>query len=655
MEAPHLPMSTASEQGTSQQSNVIPANTSVAESSANSETSRALSPSEIAIGGNTSSGNTASVVPGGEPELPPMRSLLFHQSEQDLDALRQQQAERAAGMQMRWMQGNAVAAPFFPAFDAPPVHPQAPPSQWLPPPAGPVWPLLNQQQQWGPALQPSGYAAAPRQDDLVEQLLQQELEQQQRLELEVAEQRAWAHYTGATSASQQTLATAAPIFAPAGAQLQQYGGLWLGNDTQLLSRPLPPCVANSFDSITTTRRHSYNDEGGLADSNSNNFYGDGSSYAALDAFADAAISSSAAAAASAAASMSSSSSYAPMDVSTVPGFGWSDSAGNAGGSHEYSSSGSIDEGDGDSAVVWTMRGAQQRQQYQQQQQQQQQQQLPTNRPAVHRVSSSTSSGSSPQQYPGKSLRRSSECLLTTAGAAAAAAAHSQESQSQPTRRRSSNTAGMRRKATAAALSTAAALRRHSAPASDAATATAAAASAAAGDDTTGAPSVRRSSRFLERAVTTVKSEESESKPAAAAPAAAPAASSASTKGKVKSRAVKDDMLLSLSPLTVGSRSSSDATTAAAAAAAVAESSSAAAARVAKESLRYGPVYDMRNARYQRSLHTTRSWLLDEIYDYHTTGVFPVRLKDRPDSSSRRRDFKSAASRYMQCLLHCLLY
>jgi hypothetical protein len=639
-------MSTDTEQ-TSQQS-VADTNTSVAGSSSSSEM-------------------TSSAVPGSEPELPPMHSLLYHASEQDLDMLRLEQAERAAGMQLRWMQGNAVAAPFFPAFDAPPVHPPA--SRWLPPPAGPVWPLLTQQQQWGPALQPTGYAPAPRQEDVVEQLLRQELEQQQHLEIEVAEQRAWAHYTGATSATPQMLATAAPARAPAGAQLQQHGGLWLGNDTQLLSRPLPPCVATSFDSITTTRRHSCNDEGGLADSNSNDFYGGGPSYAALDAFASAATASSAAASAAASITCSNtcSSSYVPMDVSTVPGFGWSDSAGIAGGSYEYSSSGSSDEGDGNNAVVWTMRGAQQPQQ--QYQHYQHQQQPPTSRPAVHRVSSSTSSGSSPQQHPVKSLRKSSECLLTVAGAAAAAAAHSQESQSQsqPTRRRSSNTAGMRRKATAAAASTAAALRRHSAPTSDAATATAAAAaaaaSAAAGDETIGAPIVRRSSRFLERAVPTVKSEESESKPAAApapAPAAA-AATSTSMKAKAKSRAVKDEMLLSLSPLTVGSRSSSDATTAAAAAAAVAaaaaaESSSAAAARVAKESLRYGPVYDMRNARYQRSLHTTRSWLLDEIFEYHTTGVFPVRLKDRPDSSSRRRDFKSAASRYMQCsLLHYLLF
>jgi hypothetical protein len=292
VEAPHLPMSTDTEQTSTSQPSVADTNTSVAESSSSSEKSIVLSASDIRIGGNPSS-----AVPGSEPELPPMHSLLYHASEQDLNMLRQEQAERAAGMQLRWMQGNAVAAPFFPAFDAPPVHPPA--SRWLPPPAGPVWPLLTQQQQWGPALQPTGYAPAPRQEDLVEQLLRQELEQQQRLEIEVAEQRAWAHYTGATSAPQQMLATAAPARAPAGAQLQQHGGLWLGNDTQLLSRPLPPCVATSFDSITTTRRHSCNDEAGLADSNSNDSYGGGPSYAALDAFATAATASSAAASAAA--------------------------------------------------------------------------------------------------------------------------------------------------------------------------------------------------------------------------------------------------------------------------------------------------------------------------------------------------------------------
>eukprot|EP00953_Heterococcus_sp_UTEX-ZZ885_P020472 11453-Heterococcus_DN1.PRE.2 len=98
VEAPHLPMSTDTEQ-TSQQS-VADTNTSVAGSSSSSEMS-------------------------SQPELPPMHSLLYHASEQDLNMLRQEQAERAAGMQLRWMQGNAVAAPFFPAFVAPPVHPPA--------------------------------------------------------------------------------------------------------------------------------------------------------------------------------------------------------------------------------------------------------------------------------------------------------------------------------------------------------------------------------------------------------------------------------------------------------------------------------------------------------------------------------------------------
>jgi hypothetical protein len=621
METPHLETAIVSQQDTSQQTDdvSIPA---AAASSATNMTGATTAMSACVI---QTSGTAAPTAPVGEPELPPLRNILY-QSEEDLHLLRQQQAERAAGMQLRWMQGNAVAAPFFPAFDAPSAHP---PTQWMPPP---LWPLLNQQQQWGPVgLHCTGYAAAPPQHELVEQLLQQELEQQHRLEHEVAQQRAWAQFTAAASAPQQTLISAATAFAPAGAQLQQLGGLWLGNDTQLLSRPLPPCVTNSFDSITTTRR-SYNEKDGPGDSNSTNFYGGGPSYAALDAFTDAAMAS--AAAAASAAVTSSSSSYAPMDVSTVPGFGWSDS-GIACGSHEYTSSGSSDEGDGDNAVVWTMRGAQQRQQ-------QQQQQVPTDRPVVHRVSSSTSSGSSPQQHIGKTLRRSSECLLTAAGAAAAAAQSQQSQSQQPTRRRSSNT-GMRRKAVTAAASGAAALRRHSAPASDAA---AAAASGAVGNEDTGASTVRRSSRLMPRFLPTVKSEDWESEPTVASAAA----SIASAKAKAKSRAVKDELLLSLSPLTMGTlpprSSSSDATTAAAAAAAggAADSSSAAAGRVAKESLRYGPVYDMRNARYQRSLHTTRSWLLDEIFDYHTSGVFPVRLNDRPDSSSRRRDFKSAASR-----------
>lgn len=66
--------------------------------------------------------------------------------------------------------------------------------------------------------------------------------------------------------------------------------------------------------------------------------------------------------------------------------------------------------------------------------------------------------------------------------------------------------------------------------------------------------------------------------------------------------------------------------------------------VEAEDVSYGPVYTEENARYQQSTNTTKSFLLDEIYDYFTQGVYPVRLKDRIDQSSRRRDFRAAAAR-----------
>ncbi|CAM9242689.1 unnamed protein product [Chrysoparadoxa australica] len=59
---------------------------------------------------------------------------------------------------------------------------------------------------------------------------------------------------------------------------------------------------------------------------------------------------------------------------------------------------------------------------------------------------------------------------------------------------------------------------------------------------------------------------------------------------------------------------------------------------------FGPVYTTENSNFQKPGHS-RYFLFDEVYDYHTQGWYPARLKGVGSPAGKRRDFRVTASKY----------